>query len=55
MDGNTNTIWATAAVNPSHLQELDKKENDAPVVLVEDGIAIYSAAQDHQKLLDIQS
>jgi hypothetical protein len=43
LDGNTNTIGPTAAVHPSHLQEFDNKENDAPVVAVEDDINIYSA------------
>jgi hypothetical protein len=41
LDGNTNTIWATAAVNPSHWQEFDNKESAAPIVAVEDDIAIY--------------
>jgi hypothetical protein len=54
LDGATKTTGPTALAYPSHSQEFDDQEDDAPVVQLEDNVAIYSA-QDHRKLQHLQS
>ena len=54
LDGTTKITGPTAVENSTHSQEFDDKENYAPIVPVQDDVAIYSP-QDHQKLEDIQS
>jgi hypothetical protein len=40
LDGTTKSTGPTALPNPSHLQEFDNQEDDAPIVPVEEDVAI---------------
>ncbi len=52
--GTTMTTGPTASANPCHSQEFDDQEDNAPMVPVQDDVAVYSA-EEHQKLKEIQS
>jgi hypothetical protein len=55
LDDTTKITGPTALANASHSQqEFDDQEGNAPVVPVEEDVAVYSA-QDHQKLQEIHS